>query len=143
MPGIYDKLGIRFQYPENWSLETDDTSHDRQSVSVYSPGGAMWSVTAYHRDQELAELIDAALGAMRREYQELDSESVREQVGDVQLVGYDLNFYCLDLTNTALIRACRTPKTVYLIISQAEDREFDQVGAVLRAMTVSLLSEAE
>ena len=77
----------------------------------------------------------------------IDSEAVQETVGSVDLVGFDVNFYCLDLTNTALIRAGvlpgggRSKPATYLIVCQAEDREFDQVSPVFRAMTFSLLTE--
>jgi hypothetical protein len=140
MPAVFDKLGIRFQYPENWTLESDATATDRQTISVYSPEGAFWMVMCHPRDSDPLELARTALAAMQNEYKELDSEPVREEIGDVELVGFDLNFYCLDLTNTAWIRAGYTKSTTYLLICQAEDREFEQVSAVFQAMTASLLA---
>jgi hypothetical protein len=86
------------------------------------------------------DLAEAALQAMRQEYSELDAERVREKSAGRELIGYDLNFYCLDLTNTALVRAVRTADATYLILCQAEDREFAEVEAVFRAITASLLA---
>ena len=39
MPARFDKLGISFQYPENWTLDDSDALLGRKSVTVYSPGG--------------------------------------------------------------------------------------------------------
>jgi hypothetical protein len=140
MPAVFDKLGIRFQYPENWTLETDSTTPGRQSVSVYSPGGGYWSVMAHPANSDPAELATAALDIMKAEYDELDSESAQEEIGGVQLTGFDLNFYCLDLINSARIRVFSTQRANYLVICQAEDREFERLSPVFQAMTTSLIS---
>ena len=58
-----------------------------------------------------------------------------------ELVGYDLNFYCLDLTNTAQIRAFRRNEKIYLVLFQAEDREYEHIEPVFRAMTRSLVQQ--
>lgn len=141
MPALYDKFGIRFQYPENWTLETDADAPGKQAVTVYSPQGAFWTISVHPLEADPAELTKAAMQAMQGEYDEIDSEEVEEEVAGFDLVGYDLNFYCLDLTNTALIRSGRNSATTYLIICQAEDRDFAQVAPVFQAMTISLLSQ--
>jgi hypothetical protein len=41
-----------------------------------------------------------------------------------------------------LVRAVRAGKSTLLIFSQADDREFEQIGKVFQAMTVSLLKGA-
>jgi len=139
MPATFSKFGIHFQYPENWVLETEGVATGCRGASVYSPGGGFWTVMVHPRHEDPNELAGAALAAMKREYDELDSEPASEKVGSYDLIGYDLNFYCLDLTNTAYIRGCRTATATLLVISQAEDREFDELADVFRAITASLL----
>ena len=56
--------------------------------------------------------------------------------------GYDLNFFFLDLTNTAQIRWAQCEEAVYAIFCQAEDHEYERVGRIFQAMTVSLLTES-
>ncbi len=138
MPALFDKLGIRFQYPENWTLETGGEIDD-EGATVFSPGGAFWSIVIRGVEDDPAEVADLALDALNVEYEDLDSEAVEEEVAGQVLVGHDVNFYCLDLTNTAQIRAFRRDRT-YLILCQAEDREYDAVAPVFRAITVSLLA---
>ena len=77
---------------------------------------------------------------MRGEYDELDAEVVRESVGGQDLIGYDINFYCLDLTNTALVRSFRAGERTCMILCQADDREFAEIEPVFRAITMSLLT---
>ena len=138
MPALFDKLGIRFQYPENWTLEIGADA-DQEGVTVYSPGGGFWSVVLRGSDDDPAEVARLALAALDETYDDLDSEPVEESIAGQATVGFDVNFYCLDLTNTAQIRALHRGRT-YLILCQAEDREYEKVSPVFRAMTTSLLA---
>jgi hypothetical protein len=139
VPASYHKLGINFQYPENWTLDEGEALEGARSVSVYSPGGAFWSVMVHPRSQAPQELVDTALATMKEVYDELDAEAVEETIGEVELVGCDINFYCLDLTNTAAVRSGRTPHATLVILWQADDRELNEVEAVFQAITRSLL----
>ena len=51
-----------------------------------------------------------------------------------------MNFYCLDFLVTSQVRALRHGHAVYLLTYQAEDREFDQLADVFRAITASMLA---
>jgi hypothetical protein len=89
---------------------------------------------------EPGELASEALATLAAEYEETESEAVSEQIGGQAVSGYDLSFFYLDLTNTALIRAFRAAGATCLVLCQAEDREYEHVGAVFRAITTSLLT---
>jgi len=140
MPVNFAKLGISFQYPDNWTLDEEDALAGRKSVTVYSPGGAFWSVAIHPRWADPAQLAQSAVDAMRQEYEHLDAEESREVIAGHRTVGYDLNFFALDLTNTAQVRCLRTDRATYTIFCQAEDREFAEIERVFQAMTASLLS---
>ncbi len=137
MPAEFNKLGISFQYPENWALDEEATGTN--SVTVYSPGGAFWSISIHPRATDPELLAEAAVKAMREEYEDIDAEQTKETIAGRQLVGYDLNFFYLDLTNTATVRCIRTDQATYTVFYQAEDREFHRIHAVFRAMTASFL----
>ena len=139
MPSEYNKSGIRFQYPDNWQLEESDTSADCQTVSVYSPGGAFWAVARHTRLADTKELAQAAVEALREEYAEIEVEAASDTIADHELVGYDLSFYYVDLTNTAWVRSLRADKSTFTIFYQAEDREMKEIQAVMQAMTISFL----
>jgi hypothetical protein len=137
MPAFFDHLGVRFQYPESWTLELSEDG-DGNDVTVYSPEGAFWSLTIRDHD-EPRSLAEEAVAAMQQEYDELDCEEVTDSIADQPLTAYDLNFYCLDLTNTAQIRAFRRGDRAFLMIWQAEDREFNLISAIFRAIATSLI----
>ncbi len=140
MPALFDKQGIRFQYPENWTIETS-TALDEDGVTVFSPGGGFWSVVIRDGDDGPLEVAAVVVETMRELYDELECRPAEELVAGKELVGYDLNFYCLDLTNTAQIRAFRRNEKIYLVLFQAEDREYEQIEPVFRAMTRSLVQQ--
>ena len=108
MPAEFNKLGISFQYPENWSLDEDDALAGQKSVTVYSPGGAFWTITVHPRATDPVTLAKSAVDAMKAEYAELEAEQTRETIAGQELIGYDLNFFYLDLTSTASVRCIRT-----------------------------------
>ena len=139
MPARFDKLGCcsNIRTTGRWTIPTARLG--RQSVTVYSPGGGFWSVAIHSGSAEPAELAAAVVEAMRKEYGWLEAEETHETVAGHDLLGYDLAFYCLDLTSTAQVRSLRTAQTTYTIFCQAEDREFEQLQMVFQAMTVSLL----
>jgi hypothetical protein len=139
----FNRFGLAFDYPENWSVDTDDSQDRYAAVTVYSPEGGFWSVSGHAPGGDPGELTQAVLGQMRQEYQDLDSEPAGDEIAGHALVGLDINFYCLDLTNTAQVRTLLTDEAVYLIFCQAEDREWDQIAPVFAAMTTSFVAAAE
>ena len=144
MPAVFDKLGIRFLYPENWTLDEAEAMAGENAVTVYTPEGAFWSVMLHPREVDPHELTLAALNAMKAEFTDFEAEPAHETVEGIELAGFDMNFYCLDLTNTALVRGFRTAESTVVILYQAEDRDFATIEPVFRAITISLLrAEAE
>jgi hypothetical protein len=139
MPATFDNLGITFQYPDNWQLDEEEMRAGQSAVTVFSPGGAFWSVAMHTTSADPARMAQAALDAMRKEYDDLEAEPVNETIAGHVLIGFDLNFFYLDLTNTARIRSLRAGGTTYTIFYQAEDGEYCEIGLVFAAMTVSLL----
>jgi hypothetical protein len=136
----FNRFGLAFEHPDNWVVETDDSEERYAAVTVYSPGGAFWAISGHAAGGEASALASAVVDQMREEYRELDCEPGEEAIAGHTLPGYDLNFYCLDLTNTAQIRTLTTPGAIYLIFCQADDREWDSVAPVFAAMTTSFIT---
>ncbi len=139
MPLTYDKMGIRFMYPDNWTLDEEEAIAGAATVSVYGPQGCFWSIVLEPRSADPADLAAAALRAIKEQYEDCDAEPASETLAGCEISGYDANFFCLDLTSTAYIRAFRTAAFSCLIVCQAEDRDLSTVEGVFRAMTASLL----
>jgi hypothetical protein len=139
MPAQFNSLGISFQYPDNWTLDDSDARLGRKSVTVYEPGGAFWSVTIHVGHADPSKVSAAVVDVMKQEYDSLEAEPREETIAGRNLLGFDLAFYCLDLTSTAWIRSLRVAKTTYTILCQAEDREFEKFRLVFLAMTTTLV----
>lgn len=140
MPAVFDKLGIRFLYPDNWTLDEQEAISGNSSVTLYSPGGAFWSIAVYGPEVEPSELAIEAMQTLKADYEGAEAEPASDEISGQTLKGYDLNFFYLDLTNTAVIRAFRWLGLTCLVLCQAEDREFAAAGPVFRAITTSLFT---
>ena len=139
MPAKFSRMGISFQYPDNWTLDEEDALAGRQSVTVYSPGGAFWSVALHPPSADPEKMARAAVDVMRQEYGEVEVDAARETLAGHELIGFDLGFYFLDLINSARVRSVQIDRTTYTVFCQAEDREFEKLSLVFQAITVSLL----
>ena len=136
----FKRFGLSFQYPENWAVDVSDAAGRHAAVTVNSPDGGFWSVSGHAAGGPPDTLAQAVLGQMREEYRDLDAEPGVDEIAGHVLPGYDMNFYCLDLTNTARVRTLATPQVIYLIFCQAEDREWDRIAPVFAAMTATLVA---
>ncbi len=142
MPAVYEQPGIHFEYPDNWSVEQQslDPSIDAgEQVVVSSPETAFWHLSRHPPEAELEGLFDEALSALRSVYKEMEVAPASDTLEDRLVAGFDVHFYCLDLTNTSWLRGFKTPWATYLLICQAEDSELERAGPVFRAMLASLL----
>lgn len=131
-------MGVSFDYPENWALEVSESDEQGRQVVVSGPGTAFWQLSKHPRDVELEALFDEALAALRSDYQEIEAWPASSEVDGRSWDGYDVNFYCLDLTVTCWLRGLADSSANYLLICQAEDREMESVAPVFTAMLFSL-----
>lgn len=143
MPHIFSQFGISFLYPDNWTLDEQGAEDGADSVTVYSPGGAFWSVSVHPASADPEDLAEAAVKAMRAEYNDLEQESRYELVERHKVHGFDLAFIYLDLTSSAFVRSFRTPVATYVVFYQAEDREFHQLEMVFAAITKSFFDSLD
>jgi hypothetical protein len=135
----FHRFGLAFDHPDNWMVDTEDSEGRFATVTVYSPKGGFWSVSGHAPGGDPGHLAAAVVAEMREAYRELDAEPATERAGSRAIAGFDLNFYCLDLTNTAQVRTLATPEAIYLILCQAEDRDWDEVAPVFAAITTSFV----
>jgi hypothetical protein len=83
-------------------------------------------------------VADEALEAMRGEYPGLDLSPVSETIAGRPAVGFDVNFFSLDLTNTCWIRAFSSAGRTVLIFAQTNDLELEQGERGFRAVCESI-----
>ena len=84
--------------------------------------------------------VSRQLEQMREDYRDLDSEPGESEVHGRRLEGLDINFSCLDFTNTTQVRTLETPDAVYLLVCQAEDHDWERIAEIFAAMTASFVA---
>ena len=136
---IYDEDGVRFEYPPHWELEVTDVDEVR-TVAVQDPDGLGFAlITSDESCPDPAEVAESALEAMRDEYADLESTPVLEAIGDHAATGHDLEFFALDMTNSALIRCFRTPRRTFLAFGQWSDLGPDELADLVRDVVHSIV----
>jgi hypothetical protein len=143
MQGNYSKFGIRFLYPEDWSIVDEQVDQWPRRVSVQSPNSGFWELQAYPPQFGPGDLAEQTLAAFQEEYEGVESEAVSEQIMDHAAIGYDLDFFCMDLVVTCQIRSFSLAGRTLLLISQAESEEFEARRMVFEAITRSLFLERD
>src|SRR5262245_54278266 len=104
----FEREGIRFQYPDNWQLESEETDGG-WNVSVQSPATA-FLVMSFHPDEDdPARLADKTLEAMRDDYPQLEADTAVETLAGQPAIGHDIDFFAFDLTNSCWTRCLRGP----------------------------------
>jgi hypothetical protein len=137
MSNSYHNAAIQFLYPDGWKLDETRT-RDGLTISLQSPYSMFVFVNCYESPVGAQEVADQALETMEEEYLELDSDPLCETIADVAAVGYDVNFFSLDLTNTCWIRALSSGKHTVLIFAQTSDLDLARGEPAFRAICASL-----
>jgi hypothetical protein len=138
----YDSHGVRFRYPEDWSL-----SHEHQGsslvINLQTPGTAFWSLTLLADCPPVEDVLEAAIAAFEEEYGEVDVYRHDASTAELPTAACDLDFVYLDLVNSAAIRSILIGDYTALVMYQAEGREFEDLQADFDAVMASLEYIAE
>lgn len=142
MLAAFERDGIRFQYPQSWSLETQD-SESGWTVSVQSPDTAFFLLSLDHEMPPPEHMAQTALDAMRTEYPELEADEAVENIAGQPALGHDVQFFSFDLTNTCWLRCFYSGKGTVLAMWQANDLELERNEPILRAVCASIKVEED
>ena len=142
MPAHYQKNQLSFQYPDNWKLTDSANARLPYELSLETPGGGFWTLSVYSPQSNVASLSQDLVESLQEQYDSVEIDELSEQIGVVELNGFDVRFFCLDLLVEARIRHFHDKNYAYLLLAQAESREFDQIQAVFSAVTTSLLMDS-
>jgi len=140
MTVIYDKLGVRLFYAEGWKITEDEVAAEPRTLSIESPSGGIWELMLYSNPRDSDELVGEALLVMSEEYENLETSPYTTEFGDVRASGLEIYFYHLDLLVHCRIVAAPFGEQTALLLWQAEDRDFDELEPVFRAMATTLLN---
>jgi len=129
--------GVRFQFPETWEINEDEAEHEF-TVTVSSPETSFWALTLVFDYPSPQRLIDLAVQAFRDEYDEVDVYAADETVCNRAATSRNIEFVCLELLNSAFLRAFRTGRFTALVLYQGTDHELAATRDVLESILRSL-----
>ncbi|MEZ6056439.1 MAG: hypothetical protein R3C01_07015 [Planctomycetaceae bacterium] len=140
----YSRQGIHFHYPDGWTIE-ENHSDEGYSASI-SPdeddpiGAGFWSINRIPIEDDLTaqEVADEVLQAFVDEYDDIDVYPAVEPIAHRHAIGYDVDFVCLELTNTAHIRVLPMGSELLLLLTQFTDYESEELQSLLQEVTNSL-----
>ncbi|MGI6400611.1 MAG: hypothetical protein ACOX0A_00580 [Thermoguttaceae bacterium] len=142
----YDDLGVRFIYPNNWTVQTETWDKGTYGISVDCPDGSFWALAIYPKNVDVDEAARKILTALYHEYNDVEGEKIKRYVADQILQGYEINFYYLDLASTAQALIFEDDERGYVIFWQTCDRllltdeEMAPRVEVFEVMTYTLIS---
>ena len=134
----YDDDGVKFAYPESWELTREDEEAGVVMLTVIGDGTSFWTLALYSGVTAANNLMETAVEAYREEYEEVDVYPVEESLCGFTCEGCDVEFVCLELINTASLRAFETPGFTAVVLYQGTDHELRETRLVLEAITSSL-----
>jgi hypothetical protein len=142
MVAEFNEAGIRFRYPENWSLERQDNEYG-WTVSLQSPDTAFLLLCLREDMPNANQMAEAALETLKEDYDDLEADDCVEPLAGQSAVGHNIRFFSLDLTNTAWTRSFYSSLGTVLVMCQINDLEMDKNEPVLKAICASLQVDEE
>jgi len=142
MSVLFEEDGIRFRYPENWTIERQE-NESGWTVSVQSPETAFLLLSYDENMPETEQVAETALEALREDYPDLEADACVDSVAGQPAFGYDIRFFSMDLTNTCWTRSFYSARATILLMWQANDLELPTTEGILRAMCASLEVEED
>lgn len=140
---IFERDGIKLQYPANWNLEASDEDEGAWSVAIQSPETAFMQISLRPDARDPADLADQILDALKAEYKELDEVNAVEPFAGRPAIGYDMDFLTLDTAITCWTRCIDTPAGPLVVLCQVSEYDRDHNEPVLRAIGASMKIEDE
>lgn len=138
MPAQFDSFGIRFLYPDNWTVADRGDEEGDHGSTLDLPSGGFFSLELTLAD-EVGGLIDRIAGTIAADYEDLEREDVVLELLPEGSAVTDLRFYYLDLLIISRI-VVLTPQVhgagddMLVVQMQAESRDFDKNEPVFAAI---------
>ena len=141
MPRQFKNDEIELLFPENWLLSQSyqETEGIDFQVMLEHPDGAFWLLSACGSEADAQRLVAEFQREIGEQYESVEWTENNEPLWQQPMRGFDGMFFSLDLLIAAEIRAFTWRTRSFVILTQAENREFDQLRPVFQAITVSLL----
>ena len=144
MVNTFERDGISFRYPADWTVEVaEDATSGGWTVTVSSPDTAFFLASLQPDGTDGGDLSDQTLATLKSEYKELDAEEVMETICGLPAIGFNADFLTVDTPTTCRVRAMDTFAGPLLLLAQVSEFDRDKNDPVLLAIVKSLDVETD
>ncbi|MEM9587823.1 MAG: hypothetical protein AAGA03_11130 [Planctomycetota bacterium] len=137
MPATFDDFGLRFLYPDNWTLAEREEDEGR-GATLNLPGGGFLSIEANESQYSDQQLVEAIAATFAEDYEDVEREPVTLPEANEDEVSFEFRFYYLDLLVQSRVILIDLADERWMIQIQAESREFDENELVFAAVLKQL-----
>jgi hypothetical protein len=134
MPATFESSGLKFLYPDNWTLAPRSEDEGDDGGTFELPSGGFFSIERDREGQLFEELLEEIADSLEQDYGEIerDEPELEYILGGERVV--DFRFYYLDLLVVSRLAVIRIDEATYVIQMQTESRNFDSNEMVFAAI---------
>jgi hypothetical protein len=141
MPATFESFGIKFLYPDNWTVTERAEDEGGDGATFQLPSGGFFSVEREREGQLAEELIEEVADSLEEDYGDVEREEPQiDAVASSETV-VDFRFYYLDLLIVSRLMIISVGDASYVIQIQAENRDFDSNEMVFAAILKQIRDE--
>ena len=134
MPATFESFGIRFLYPDNWTVAQRGEDESDEGLTLELPSGGFFSIELEDEGHSDDEVIKRVEEAIRVEYHEVETEEVALNDASEDERCVDMRFYYLDLLIISRLVLVKRDAETLIVQIQSESRDFDQNEPVFNAI---------
>ena len=134
---MYHAHGVRFRFPVSWKL-SEQARERETTITVESPDTSFWSLCLFFDGPPPEQILETAVAALEQDYDEIDVYPATARLCDRDSLARDAEFVCLELINSAFLRAFQTEDFTALVYYQGTDHELEHTRPVLERISESL-----
>ena len=134
MPATFESFGIKFLYPDNWTVSARGDDESDEGVTLDLPSGGFFSIEVDDEGLTNEELIKRVHETLRGEYNEIEVEDVTLDGAGENEQTTELRFYYLDLLIVSRLVLLNRQRETLMVQIQAESRDFEQNEQVFAAI---------
>ena len=134
MPATFESLGIKFLYPDNWTLTERAAEEGISGATFELPTGGFFSIERTTESIPAEQVMDEIESSISAEYGEVEREPAEVSYGFADEQSVDFRFYYLDLIIVSRLMMVRIDPHRFVIQIQAESRDFEANERVFEAI---------
>lgn len=134
--------GLSFRYPADWKLE-HERADNGWTVTLQSPGAGFAVVQMDYNMPDPRQMVHEALETLQGDYPTLDADAALETIAGEMALGHDVEFFSLDMLNTAWTRSFYGLAGTVFVLCQTSGADEKDYEPEMRALCASMRLEEE